>query len=124
MLIRLLILRLGPIAALGMCKNRKTMKWSILGVLMCNLILFVGICLKIVNEMQWQGLLILLISLFPQCLLYGTALWMMMRCIWSAWSKRVWRRIYVLSVILGFVGILTENYWNPQILRFFLNNFK
>lgn len=126
MLLRLILLRLGPLAALHFCKGRKTIKKGFVWIVVIYGGLFLMASWKIFSQKGWSGIMLLPISMFPQYLCYGFAVWILMRCIWSAWSDRVWRRIYSLSVFSVVLGILTENYWNPEILQFFckiFNNF-
>lgn len=124
MLFRLLLFRLGPFIGLHFCKERKQMKLAVRLLLLCY-----GVCLiiavwKIVSEKKWLGILYVPISMFPHYIFYGFAIWILVRCIWSAWSERVWRRIYQISLLCIILGILTENYWNPKILHFFFEIFK
>lgn len=124
MLFRLLLFRLSPVILLRFCRDRKQIKIAV------HIILAIyGLCLliamwKIFTQKKWLGILYLPLSMFPHYLCYGFAIWMLIRCIWSAWSDRVWKRIYNLSVMSVMVGILTENYINPKILQFFFEIFK
>lgn len=126
MMFRLILFRLGPLVSLHFCKDRRRVK------LVSNLLLLCyGVCLliagwKIFTQESWRGMLYLPVSMFPHYIFYGFALWMLLRCVWSAWSERVWKRIYGLSFLCVILGILMENYWNPKVLQFFsqvLNKF-
>ena len=124
MLLRLLIFRLGPLVSLNFCKSRKSMKTAFIVTGMIYSILLLIAAWAIFSEEQWLGILYLPISMFPHYLCYGFAIWLLIRCLWNAWSTRVWKRIYGISIICVILGILAENYWNPKILQFFCEIFK
>lgn len=124
MLLRLLLFRLGPFVSLRFCKDRKKVKLTFAMIAIVYGGFFLIAAWKIFSQEQWKGILYLPISMFPHYICYAFAIWMLIRCIWSAWSERVWKRIYGLSLISIILGILAENYWNPKILQFFCNFFK
>jgi hypothetical protein len=124
MLLKLIILRLVPLLAIGFVKERRTMRGAAR--------LLIGGTLFLVLTAVWEVFCLegkrafwcLPISLFPHYLFYLFAIWLIGKCIWKSWSERVWKRIYFLAVLSTIFGILTENYINPQILQFFFKNFK
>ena len=124
MLLRLMIVRLCPFAALCFCRERKQMKRAVMMLMILYAIGFLIATGKIVTEEKWLSLLYVPLSMFPHYICYGIAAWMLARCIWYAWSMRVWKRIRSLAVISVLAGIFAENYWNPKILQFFFEIFK
>ncbi len=119
MLLRLILLRMSPLISLRFCKNREQIKRAVWFLLICY-----GLCLllavwKLFSQEKWMGIIYLPLALFPHYLCYGFAIWMILRCILGAWSERVWKRIFSLSILSIALGILSENYWNPKILQFF-----
>ena len=124
MLLKLFLLRLGPILAIGFSKKQKQIKKGLMLFLIFYLLLLIISVGKVLVEKQWGGLLYFFAAIFPHYLFYGFAIWMLVRCIWQMWSQRVWRRIYYLSIFSTIFGIITENYINPQILQFFFKIFK
>ena len=123
MLLKILLLRLIPIIFVGRIKERKRMKWTITAMFMMFLILGVFSFLEIIKQKYWSGVLYFILSMFPHSFLYLMAYGLMSRCAWKMWSKRVWKRVYFVAIILIIVGILSEMYVNPQILRILLKNF-
>ena len=124
MLLKLVILRLVPICMLGLLKDRYQIKLMTGGVSVLYAVGFVMSAWKIVTQEKWLGILILLVSLFPHYICYIFALWIMLRCIWQAWSERVWKRVYILSIFSVLLGVLSENYINTKILQLFFKIFK
>ena len=124
MLLKLVILRLVPICMLGLLKDRYQIKLMTGGLSVLYAVGFVMSAWKIVTQEKWLGILILLVSLFPHYICYIFALWIMLRCIWQAWSERVWKRVYILSIFSVLLGVLSENYMNTKILQIFFKIFK
>ena len=124
MLLRLLLFRLGPLLGLQFCKEKKKIKLVFMMIAIVYSVCFFVAAWTIFNKEQWLGILYLPISMFPHYLCYGFAIWLLLRCLWNAWSERVWKRIYSIALLCVFLGILAENYWNPKILQFFCNFFK
>lgn len=123
MLFRLLLYRMGPLTALCFLKDRKKIKMALYGGILCWVLCFIMAALKIFEQARWKGLLALVLSMVPHYLFYGFSLWMIVRCVRSAWSKRVWRRICLVSYFCIMCGILSESYINSLILNFFVKNF-
>ncbi len=124
MLFRLIITRACPVAALYFVKNRKQIKRALV-ILMLLYVLMMMIAIgKIVIEENWVVVISIPLSLFPQYIFYGFAIWCLIRCIWHSWSERVWRRVQLFSLIMIFLGIFTEIYVNAKILKIFINLFK
>lgn len=121
MLFRLFLFRLLPIAGLHMVKKRSKLKRALVFILILYVLGIVFLEYELWKENGWSGIALLLPALFPQYLFYGFAGWLLLRCILYAWSERVWNRIYILSILSVILGILTEKYWNPAVLTFFLN---
>ena len=124
MLLKLVILRLVPICMLGLLKDRYQIKLMTGGVSVLYAVGFVMSAWKIVTQEKWLGILILPVSLFPHYICYIFSLWIMLRCIWHAWSERVWKRVYILSIFSVLLGVLSENYINTKILQIFFKIFK
>ena len=124
MLFRLLFIRLCPLAALRFCKDRKQIKLSVAMLLLCYGVCFLIAVGKIMVEKKWAAIVFIPLSMFPHYICYVFSIWILIRCIWCAWSERVWKRIHSLSVISVFAGILMESYWNPKILQIFFEIFK
>lgn len=123
MLLKSVILRLVPICVLGLLKDRYQIKLMTGGVSVLYAVGFVMSAWKIVTQEKWLGILILPVSLFPHYICYIFALWIMLRCIWQAWSERVWKRVYILSIFSVLLGVLSENYINTKILQLFFKIF-
>ena len=124
MLFRLFLFRLGPLVFLKFCKEKRQIK-----LVVCLIGAIYGLCLllaiwRLFSQEKWLGIIYLPISMLPHYIAYGFAIWMLVRCIWSAWSGRVWNRIYIMSVISVIIGIFSEYYINPQILQIFFKIFK
>lgn len=124
MLLKLVILRLVPICMLGLLKDRYQIKLMTGGVSVLYAVGLVMSAWKIVIQEKWLGILILPVSLFPHYICYIFSLWIMLRCIWHAWSERVWKRVYILSIFSILLGVLSENYINTKILQIFFKIFK
>lgn len=123
MLLKLFILRLSPLVCLKFCKKRNRIKLAVILFLVLYGGIFMVAAWNILQQEQWKVFFYLPLSMFPHYLFYGFVIWILMRCIWSAWSDRVWKRIYKVSFVLTILGILTENYWNSIILEKILKNF-
>lgn len=122
MLLRLLFFRLTPMLLLKFCKDRNRIRLAG-GILAVSYgICFAAVLLELLKQEGWKGWFCLPFSMFPHYLCYGMAVWMIFRCLWYAWSVRVWKRIYVISLSFVILGILMENYWNPPILEFVMKN--
>lgn len=119
MLFRLLLFRLLPIAGFRFVKERSKIKWAVIALLLMYCLGVVFLSYDLWKKNGWYGIALLIPALFPQYLFYGLACWLLLRCVFYAWSERVWKRIYLVSVGMVFLGILTEKYWNPPILTFF-----
>lgn len=124
MLLKLILLRLGPLVAIGFSKKQKKIKRVLIIFAIWYLLLLIISIWRILEQEQLKGLLYLPVAVFPHYLFYGIATWMLVRCILQMWSERVWKRIYYLSFFSTIFGIISENYINPQILRFFFEIFK
>lgn len=124
MLLRLLILRIGPLIFLRFCKDRGQMKLAVVSLLICYGLCFLIAIRSLFVQVKWMAVIYLPLALFPHYICYGFAVWMLLRCILGAWSERVWKRIYHLSLISTALGIMAETYWNPRILQFFFNIFQ
>lgn len=124
MLLRLVLLRMAPLLSLRFCKNRKQIKLMVNSLLICYGLCFLIAVWKLFSQEKWMGIIYLPLALFPHYICYGFAVWMLLRCILGAWSERVWKRIYNLSLISTALGILAEYYWNPKILQFFFGILK
>ncbi len=120
---RLFMLRMIPLLFLGFCKKRNKIKSAIVLFLICYAGLFAAAVWNLFLQKHWKGMFYLPLSVFPQWLFYGFAVWMILRCVLHAWSERVWKRIYKVSVVVTIFGVLTEFYWNPWILEKILINF-
>lgn len=123
MLFRFILLRIGPIAMLYLLKDRKKLKLAVYGGVMCWGVSLVVAVLEIFKQEHWESIFLLLLSMFPQYLFYIFAYWLIIRCIRSAWSRRVWRRICVVSFVCVLCGTFAELYINPLILGFFVKKF-
>ena len=124
MLFHLMITRVCPVVVLYFMKNRKQIKRAIIILSLFYVFMMLLAIGKIVIEEKWLGIICVPLSLFPQYLFYGFAIWSLIRCIWYSWSERVWRRVYLFSLIMIFLGIFSEIYVNSKILRIFFKLFK
>lgn len=123
MLLKLLIIRLLPFLSLKVCKDRKSIKMVLIVGSVIYAVLFMLAAWRIIGMESWRGIVYLLLSMFPHYLCYGFGLWLLLRCVWNAWSDRVWKRIGRIAFVAVSVGVLLENYWNPEVLRFFCKFF-
>ncbi len=119
MLFRLLLFRLCPLLILRFLEERKRIKIAMIGLLVIYGIVFVIAVGDMISVYHWWSLLYIPMAMFPHYICYGFAIWILIRCIWHAWSERVWKRIYFLTIVSTILGILMEYYWSPQILQFF-----
>lgn len=117
MLLKLFFLRLSPLICLKFCKKRSQIKVAVFSFLVVYAGVFITAAWAVFKQEKWRGIIYLPLSMFPHYLLYGFVMWILLRCIWSAWSERVWKRIYKVSIVIEILGVLTENYWNSMILR-------
>ena len=124
MLFRLIITRACPVATVYFVKDRKQIKRAIVILSLFYILMMMIAIGKIVIEEKWVGVISIPLSLFPQYIFYGFAIWCLIRCIWHSWSERVWRRVQLFSLIMIFLGIFTEIYVNAKILEIFINLFK
>ena len=124
MLLKLMIIRLIPICVLGLLRERYQIKMMTGGISALYVICFLTTVWKIVTQEKWLGILIVPVSLFPHYICYIFALWIILRCIWHAWSERVWKRVYIVSIFSVLLGVLSENYINTKILQIFFKIFK
>mgnify|MGYP003295580287 CR=1 FL=1 len=120
MLFRFILLRIGPMMILYLLKDRKKLKLAAYGGVMCWGISLIVAILEIFKQEHWKSIFLLLLSMFPQYLFYVFAYWLIIRCVRSAWSKRVWYRIFFVSFACVLCGIFVETYINPMILEFFV----
>ncbi len=121
MLFRMILLRLCPVILLRICKNRKSLKVSVLTLLLVYLMAGIFSALYLWGKEQWKFLMIFPVAMFPQYLCYLFVAWILLRCALSPWSSRVWSRIYKLSVLLTLLGVYLEYTVNPVILNFLQN---
>lgn len=124
MLLKLLFFRLAPMFALRFCKTGNQMKLAVcvtIGLYLSGLILLLR---KLIFDGSWDVLLWIPAALFPHYLFYGFAVWMLLRCLFYAWSERVFKRIYRVAFVVILLGVMAETFLNPHILRFFCKNFK
>ena len=124
MLLKIFCLRLLPLVCLGRLKEQRKMKWTVVYICIGYCTMFLVSAVKIFEKEKWGGILYLSLSVVPHGLFYLFSMWLIMQCLWKMWSKRVWKRIYFLSIICTILGIFAENYINPQILQIFFENFK
>ena len=124
MLLKLLLIRIVPFAALGLCKEREQVRRTLYALLVGNLTLFCVASWVVLQKQSGIGLILIFLGWVPQAVFYLFGAWMMVRCVREAWSKRVWNRIYWLTMFVFFLGALLENYVNPYILQIFFKIFK
>ena len=123
MLLKIMLLRMTPMIFIGRAKKRKKMKLTLAVSVMMFLILGVFSATEVFKQKHWRGIVYLILSMFPHSFLYLLAFGLMSRCVWKMWSKRVWKRVYIVSIIVVIVGVLSEIYVNPRILQILLKNF-
>lgn len=124
MLLWLLMIRFCPFVILGFLKERKQIKQA---VIILGTGYVVGILIatvKIIVEEKWLAVIYVPLSMFPHYICYGFALKILIRCLWYAWSERVWKRIHALALMCVFAGVFMEKYLNDRILQIFFKIFK
>ena len=124
MLFQLLVLRFLPVLFLAFLKERRQIKRILIVIAGIYVVSFAAAVWEVIVQFQWMGILVVPLLMFPQYLCYGFAGWILVRCLWHAWSARVWKRIICVSLISVLVGVFLENYWNPKILQIFFGIFK
>ena len=124
MLLKLLLLRFCPMAMLGFIKDKNQIKKAI--YILCSLygIGFFAALMQIIKSESLYSIICIPLAVFPHYICYVFAMFLFIRCIWHAWSKRVWKRIYLIALISILLGVFMECYWNPKILQIFFNFFK
>ena len=118
MLFRMIVLRLGPVILLRLCKDRKSLKVSVMSLLLVYLIAGIFSILYLWGKEQWKLFFIVPVAMFPHFICYLFVAWILLRCAFSPWSSRVWRRIYRLSVLIILFGVYLEYTLNPIFLKF------
>ena len=124
MLFQLIVFRFLPLTFFAFFKERGQIQKIAIVVLGIYLTGFCFAVWNLVAKYQWLGIVSVPLSMFPHYLCYGFAGWILARCLWFSWSKRVWKRIFFVSLLSVFLGVLLENYWNPKILQIFFEIFK
>ena len=124
MLFFLLLVRLLPVTLLGMCKSQKRIKMMYLLLILLNVSGVLIASASVVIQEHVRSFLYIPCAMFPHYICYIFSLEILARCIWHAWSKRVWNRIHLLSQVVILFGIFLELYWNPKILQILLKFFK
>lgn len=122
MLLRLFVFRMGPLALLHLCRERRKIKRMLIVLFCVYAICLVRSVFALFEMEKWNVFFYLPLAAMPQFFLYGFAGWLLFRCVFEEWSERVWKRIYGVSCVVTFLGILVEIYINPQILNFFVKN--
>ena len=120
MLLKLLIIRFGPLAVLGMEKDKKRIKYAVWLMALVSAGLFAMALFALFKEKKGTAILYLPFLMFPQDVFYLFSLWILLRAVRQSWSNRVWKRIYILSSLSTMIGILTEKYCNPAVLDIIL----
>ena len=124
MLLKLLLLRFCPMAMLGFIKDKTQMKKGIC-ILCCVYGMgFITALIQIIKNENLYSIICIPLAVFPHYICYTFAMFLFIRCVWHAWSKRVWKRIYIIALISILAGVFMENYWNPKILQIFFNFLK
>ena len=124
MLLRLLSIRFLPLLLFMFLKERKKIQKAAIVILEIYLLGFCFAVWKLLTQYRWFGILTIVMALFPHYLCYGFAGWILARCLWFSWSKRVWKRIVFVSLFSVLAGIFMEKYWNLNILQIFFEIFK
>lgn len=119
MLFQLILCRMCPLVFLGSLKEQRYMKIGAVTVGSVVVTLFVLAIQELFEGCGIWAILWVVVALFPQWLFYGFASVLVVQCLWKSWSKRVWRRIFLVSIFLILLGILSEFYLNPLILQIF-----
>ena len=124
MLFSLLIVRLLPVTLLGLLKDQRKIK--VIFVLLCGLTgagFLIAVSSIVVQEHLFS-LIYIPFAMFPHYLCYIFSFSILAKCIWHAWSKRVWKRIYVIAQVAILLGIFAELCWNSKILNILLKVLK
>lgn len=124
MLLWLIMIRLSPFVILGFLKERKQIKQAVIILGTCYVVGILIATAKIIAEEKWLAIIYVPISMFPHYICYGFALRILIRCIWYAWSERVWKRIHSFALMSVLAGVFAEKYFNDKILQFFFEIFK
>jgi len=124
MLFQLFVFRFLPVTCLAFLKDRRQIQKISFVVMIIYIVCFCLAGWSLIAKYRWLGLLCIPLSMFPHYLFYGFAGWIVVRCLWFSWSKRVWKRILFVSMLSVFVGMLLENYWSPNILEIFFKFLK
>lgn len=124
MLFRLLILRFLPLMLLTFLKERRQIQKIVIVMIGIYIIGFFTAVWDVLIQFGWLGILCVPLLMFPHYLCYVFAGWILIRCLWSSWSTRVWKRIVFVSMLSVLTGVFLESYWNPKILQFFITIFK
>lgn len=119
MLFRLMLLRVFPVLLLWFCKNKRSLKISVVMLVLSYLIAGIFSVIYLWGKEQWKVLIIVPMAMFPQGICYVFVAWILLRCALSPWSHRVWNRIYGLSVLITLLGVYLEYVVNPLILNLF-----
>lgn len=119
MLFRLMLLRVCPVLLLWFCKNKRSLKISVVMLVLSYLIAGIFSVIYLWGKEQWKVLIIVPMAMFPQGICYVFVAWILLRCALSPWSHRVWNRIYGLSVLITLLGVYLEYVVNPLILNLF-----
>ena len=124
MLFRLLILRFLPLMLLTFLKERRQIQKIVIVMIGIYIIGFFTAVWDVLIQFGWLGIICVPLLMFPHYLCYVFAGWILIRCLWSSWSTRVWKRIVFVSMLSVLTGVFLESYWNPKILQFFITIFK
>ena len=124
MLLKLLIFRMGPLAVPAFLKERGKIMLAVGAAGILELFCFCAAVWLILVREGLIGIWLILLSCFPQYLCYAFSFWILFRCLWQMWSVRVWKRIYRLSLVVVFLGVLAEKYVNGFLLHLFFEIFK
>ena len=124
MLFFLLLVRLLPVTLLGMCKSQKRIKMMYLLLMLLNVSGVLIASASVVIQEHVRSFLYIPCAMFPHYICYVFSVCILARCIWHAWSQRVWKRIHLLSQAAILFGIFLELCWNPKILQILLKILK
>ena len=101
-------------------------KWKKILVVCCLLLtgFFTGsFCVASVLQLGAKGLLLCLLGLFPQMLFYG-CVYGILFIHWFHYPERHWNRTKTLfSIVLFVIGILSEVYVNPILIKIIIRIF-
>ena len=117
MLFFLLLVRLLPLSLLGMWKDQKRIKRMFVLLMFLNMSGILIASASVVIQEDLKSLLYIPCAMFPHYICYIFSFYILARCIWHAWSKRVWKRIHLLSQLAILGGIFLESCCNPKILQ-------